>query len=100
IRDQCLMQNAVRLDDYRSDAATVGAAVVQACGRENAALVSAIAGPDGYRESEIQRQIDQNSQQAATQHAMSQRAAMPVRPQAVQKNCWKCWHCRSRRVIL
>ena len=79
IRDQCLMQNAVRLDDYRSDAATVGAAVVAACGRENAALVSAIAGPDGYRESEIQRQIDQNSQQAATQYVLSHRAAMSVR---------------------
>jgi hypothetical protein len=79
IRDQCLMRNAIRLDDYRSDAATVGAAVVQACGRENAALVSAIAGPDGYRQSEIQRQIDQNSQQAATQYVLSHRAAASVR---------------------
>jgi hypothetical protein len=79
IRDQCLMQNAIRLDDYRSDAAAVGAAVVAACGRENAALISAIAGPDGYRESEIARQINQNSQQAATQYVLSHRAAMSVR---------------------
>src|SRR5262245_16234641 len=79
IRDQCLMRNAIRLDDYRSDAATIGAAAVQACSRENAALVSAIAGPDGFRQSEIQRQIDQNSQQAATQYVLSHRAAASVR---------------------
>ena len=79
VRDQCLMQNAVRLDDNRSDAATVGRAVVAACQPENAALVSAIAGPDGFRQSEIARQIDQNSQQAATQYVLSHRAAMSVR---------------------
>ncbi len=75
VRDACLMRNAVTLDDYRSDAATVGAAVVAACGRENAAIVRAIAGPDGFREGEISRQVQQDSQQAATQYVLSHRAA-------------------------
>jgi hypothetical protein len=79
VRDSCLAQNAIRLDDYRSDAATVGRAVVAACSQENAALVRAIAGPDGFRESEISRQIQQNSQEAATQFVLSHRAAMSVR---------------------
>jgi hypothetical protein len=79
VRDACLMQNAVTLDNGRSDAATVGRAVVAACRRENAAIVAAIAGPDGFRESEISRQIDQNSQEAATQYVLSHRAAMSVR---------------------
>jgi hypothetical protein len=78
-RDACLAQSAIRLDDYRSDAATVGQTVVAACSQENAALVRAIAGPDGYRESEIARQIQQNSQEAATQFVLSHRAAMSVR---------------------
>jgi hypothetical protein len=78
-RDACLAQYAIRLDDYRSDAATVGRAVVAACGQENAALIRAIAGPDGYRESEISRQIQQNSQEAATQYVLSHRAAVSVR---------------------
>lgn len=78
-RDACLAQYAIRLDDYRSDAATVGRAVVTACSQENAALISAIAGPDGYRGSEISRQILQNSQEAATQYVLSHRAAMSVR---------------------
>jgi hypothetical protein len=79
VRDSCLMHNAVTLDDGRSDAATVGRAVVAACRRENAAIVASIAGPDGYRESEIARQVDQDSQQAATQYVLSHRAAMSVR---------------------
>ncbi|MGH8432728.1 MAG: hypothetical protein ACREUF_20250 [Solimonas sp.] len=78
-RDACLMQNAIRLDDYRSDAATVGSAVVAACRRENAAIISAIAGPDGFRESEIARQVQQDSQQAATQYVLQNRAARSVR---------------------
>ncbi|MBV8185957.1 MAG: hypothetical protein JO339_01845 [Alphaproteobacteria bacterium] len=78
-RDACLAQNAIRLDDYRSDAATVGRAVVAACSPQNDALIRAIAGPDGYRESEIARQIQQNSQEAATQYVLSHRAAMSVR---------------------
>jgi hypothetical protein len=48
----------VALDDYRSDAATIGMAVVAACRYENQALVDAIAGPDGFRQSEISRQIE------------------------------------------
>jgi hypothetical protein len=79
VRDACLMRNAVVLDDRRSDAATIGAAVVAACQRENAALISAIAGPDGFRQSEIARQVEQNSQQAATQYVLSHRAARSVR---------------------
>jgi hypothetical protein len=79
VRDACLMRNAITLDDGRSDAATVGRAVVAACGRENAALVSAIAGPDGFREGEIRRQIEQNSQETATQYVLSHRAARSVR---------------------
>jgi hypothetical protein len=79
VRDQCLMQNAIRLDDGRSDAATVGRAVVAACQPENAAIISAIAGPDGFRQSEIARQVNQDSQQAATQYVLSHRAAMSVR---------------------
>jgi hypothetical protein len=78
-RDACLRQNAIRLDDYRSDAATIGQAVVAACSQENAVLIQAIAGPDGYRQSEITRQIQQNSQQAATQMVLSHRAAMSGR---------------------
>ncbi len=79
VRDSCLMQNAIRLDDGRSDAATIGQAVTAACGRENQALISAIAGPDGFRESEIRRQILQNSNEAATQYVLSHRAARAVR---------------------
>jgi hypothetical protein len=79
VRDACLMRNAVTLDDNRSDAATVGSAAVAACQQENAALVAAIAGPDGFRQGEIRRQIEQNSQQAATQYVLSHRAAMSVR---------------------
>ena len=75
VRDACLARNVVALDDYRSDAASVGMAVVSACRYENAALVSAIAGPDGFRQSEIARQIDQNSRDAATQMVLSHRAA-------------------------
>jgi hypothetical protein len=78
-RDACLAQNAIRLDDYRSDAATVGQAVVAACSPQNQALIRAIAGPDGYREGEITREIQQNSQQAATQYVLSHRAAMSGR---------------------
>ena len=54
-RDACLARNVVALDDYRSDAATIGMAVVAACRYENAALVQAIAGPDGFRQGEISR---------------------------------------------
>jgi hypothetical protein len=79
VRDACLMRNAVTLDDLRSDAATVGRSVVAACQPENAALVASIAGPDGFRQGEIQRQIDQNSQQAATQYVLSHRAAVAAR---------------------
>lgn len=79
VRDACLMQNAITLDDGRSDPATVAQWVVAACGRENAAIISAIAGPDGFREGEIRRQIEQNSQQAATQFVLSHRAARSVR---------------------
>jgi hypothetical protein len=78
-RDACLAQNAIRLDDYRSDAATVGQAVVAACSYQNDVLIRAIAGPDGYRQGEITRQVQQNSQQAATQYVLSHRAAMSVR---------------------
>jgi hypothetical protein len=74
-RDACLARNVVTLDDYRSDAATVGMAVVAACRQENAALVASIAGPDGFRQSEIARQIDQNSRDAATQMVLQHRAA-------------------------
>jgi hypothetical protein len=73
-RDACLARNVVALDDFRSDAATIGAAVVAACRYENQALVSAIAGPDGFRQSEISRQIGQNSLDAATQAVLSHRA--------------------------
>ena len=79
VRDACLMQNAIRLDDGRSDAATVGRAVTAACAPENNALIAAIAGPDGFREGEIRRQIEQNSTDAATQYVLSHRAAMSVR---------------------
>ena len=79
IRDSCLMHNAIRLDDGRSDAATIGQAVTAACGRENNALISAIAGPDGFRESDIRRQILTNSNEAATQYVLSHRAARSVR---------------------
>ena len=79
VRDQCLMQNAIRLDDGRSDPRAIAASVVSACQSENQALITAIAGPDGFRQSEIQRQIDQNSQQAATQYVLSHRAAASVR---------------------
>ena len=75
VRDQCLMQNAIRLDDGRSDARAVASAVVAACQRENAAIISAIAGPDGFRQSEIARQVQQDSQQAATQYVLQVRAA-------------------------
>jgi hypothetical protein len=78
-RDACLRQYAVRLDDYRSDAATIGQSVVAACTQENTVLIQAIAGPDGYRQSEIRRQVLQNSQQAATQMVVSHRAAMSGR---------------------
>ena len=44
-------------------------------GDENQALIDTIAGPDGYRRSEIARQIDQNSRDAATQMVVSHRAA-------------------------
>jgi hypothetical protein len=74
VRDACLSRNVVALDDYRSDAATVGMAVVSACRYENTALVDAIAGPDGFRRGEIARQIDQNSRDAATQMVLSHRA--------------------------
>jgi hypothetical protein len=79
IRDACLMRNAIALDDRRSDAATIGSAVVVACQRENAAIISAIAGPDGFRQSEIARQVQQDSQQAATNYVLSHRAARSVR---------------------
>ena len=79
IRDACLMRNAVTLDDRRSDAAVIGSAVVAACQRENAAIISAIAGPDGFRQSEIARQVQQDSQQAATQYVLSHRAARSAR---------------------
>ena len=75
VRDACLARNVVALDDYRSDAATIGMAVVAACRYENQALVSAIAGPDGFRQSEISRQIEQNSRDAATQAVLAHRAA-------------------------
>jgi len=75
VRDQCLMQNAIRLDDGRSDARAVASAVVAACQSENAAIISAIAGPDGFRQSEIARQVQQDSQQAATQYVLQVRAA-------------------------
>lgn len=74
VRDACLARNVVALDDYRSDAATIGMAVVAACRYENAALVQAIAGPDGFRQGEISRQIEQNSQDAATQAVVMHRA--------------------------
>jgi hypothetical protein len=74
VRDACLARNVVALDDYRSDAATVGMAVVSACRYENAALVSAIAGPDGFRQGEISRQIEQNSRDAATQAVVMHRS--------------------------
>ena len=79
VRDACLMRNAVNFDDGRSDAATVGRTVVAACQQENAAIVAAIAGPDGFRQGEIRRQIEQNSQEAATQYFLSHRAAVSVR---------------------
>jgi len=79
VRDACLMRNAITLDDGRSDATAIGRAVVAACGRENAAVVSSIAGPDGFREGEIRRQVEQNSQDAATQYVLSHRAARSVR---------------------
>ena len=75
VRDACLSRNVVALDDYRSDAASVGMAVVAACRQENAALVASIAGPDGFRQGEISRQIEQNSRDAATQMVLSHRAA-------------------------
>ena len=73
-RDACLARNVAALDDYRSDAATIGRAVVSACRYENQALVSAIAGPDGFRQGEISRQIEQNSLDAATQSVLAHRA--------------------------
>ena len=78
-RDACLMRNAVALDDGRSDPAAIGRMVVAACQPENAAIVSSIAGPDGFRQGEIARQVDQNSQQAATQYVLSHRSAVSVR---------------------
>jgi hypothetical protein len=78
-RDSCLMHNAIRFDDGRSDAATVGRAVSASCSQQNNALIAAIAGPDGFREGEIRRQIEQNSQEAATQYVLSHRAARAVR---------------------
>ena len=75
VRDQCLMQNAIRLDDGRSDPRAVASAVVAACQSENQAIITAIAGPDGFRQSEIARQIQQDSQQAATQYVLQVRAA-------------------------
>ncbi|WP_422003393.1 hypothetical protein [Reyranella sp.] len=75
IRDACLMRNAVTLDDRRSDPAAVASAVVAACQRQNNALIDAIAGPDGFRRSQIARDIEQNSHQAATQYVLSHRAA-------------------------
>jgi hypothetical protein len=75
VRDACLARNVVALDDYRSDAATIGMAVVAACRYENQALVSAIAGADGFRQGEISRQIEQNSLDAATQAVLAHRAA-------------------------
>ncbi len=74
VRDACLARNVVALDDYRSDAATIGMAVVSACRYENTALVDAIAGPDGFRRDEIARQIEQNSRDAATQAVVMHRA--------------------------
>jgi hypothetical protein len=74
-RDACLSRNVAALDDYRSDAATIGMAVVAACRYENQALVSAIAGPDGFRQSEVARQIEQNSLDAATQAVVLHRAS-------------------------
>ena len=79
VRDARLMRNAVTFDDGRSDAATVGRTVVAACQQENAAIVAALAGPDGFRQGEIRRQIEQNSQEAATQYVLSHRAAVSVR---------------------
>ena len=75
VRDQCLMQNAIRLDDGRSDPRAIAASVVAACQSQNAAIISAIAGPDGFRQSEIARQVQQDSQQAATQYVLQVRAA-------------------------
>jgi len=74
VRDACLSRNVVALDDYRSDAASVGMAVVAACRQENAALVASIAGPDGFRQGEISRQIEQNSRDAATQAVVMHRS--------------------------
>ncbi|MGZ5910383.1 MAG: hypothetical protein ACXWLB_10955 [Reyranella sp.] len=74
-RDSCLARNVAALDDYRSDAATIAMAVVAACRYENQALVSAIAGPDGFRQSEISRQIEQNSLDATTQAVLAHRAS-------------------------
>ena len=79
VRDACLMRNAITLDDRRSNPAAIAASVVAACQPENAALISAIAGPDGFRQSEIARQIQQDSQQAATQYVLSHRAARSVK---------------------
>ena len=78
-RDACLMQNAVTLDDYRSPPSAIAVNVVAACQRQNDAIISAIAGPDGFRRSEISRQVEQDSQQAATQYVLSHRAARSVR---------------------
>lgn len=79
VRDACLMRNAIALDDGRSAAAAIATSVVAACQRENDVIIAAIAGPDGFRRSEIARQIEQDSQQAATQYVLSHRAARSVR---------------------
>jgi len=75
VRDACLARHLVAPDYYPTDAATIGRAVVAACRYENQALVSAIAGPDGFRQGEISRQIEQNSLDATTQAVLAHRAA-------------------------
>jgi hypothetical protein len=74
-RDACLMRNANALDDRRSDPAAIGAAAVAACQPENNRIIAAIAGPDDFRRSEIARNVQQDSQQAATRYVLSYRAA-------------------------
>ncbi len=74
-RNSCLARNLLALDDYRSDVSTIAGAVVAACRYENQALVTAIAGPDGFRQGEIARQVEQNSLDATTQAVLAHRAA-------------------------
>lgn len=74
-RDACLMRNAVTLDDGRSDPRAIAASVVGYCQPENNQIIAAIAGPDDFRRSEITRQVQQDSLQAATNYVLSHRAA-------------------------